>query len=438
MGDEILFNEKTEPPGTVVDTKDQNHYQTFYKFTINETIPDQKLPQHSLKKSLSSKTHFIIPDQSNLQITLFRKRWYPQATQEQWNDWRWQLQNRITTYQQIDQMFHLSADEKSALLLGNKRLPVSLTPYYASLLDIHNSSHALRKIVIPVIQETIQTKGESLDPLAENHQSPIKGLVHRYPDRVLFLVSNVCASYCRYCTRSRIIAACRDKHSTFKSQLEKCFEYIESHPEIRDVLLSGGDPLMLPDATLQKILERLRKIEHVEIIRIGTRTPVVLPQRITPSLVQMLRKYHPLFMSIHFTHPEEITREVTDACCRLADAGIPLGSQSVLLAGINDSVETMRQLFHKLLKIRVRPYYLYQCDPILGSGHLRSSVKKGIEIIKSLRGFTSGYAIPHYVIDAPGGGGKIPISPDYLIGYEGDTLLMKNFENKIYGYVDHE
>ncbi|MBN1983817.1 MAG: KamA family radical SAM protein [Chitinivibrionales bacterium] len=435
MGDDILLGDKPEPPGTIT----QKSHDT--SITSLNVLPANSKAKHYTKNrvqrnfALSEKTASL--DQSSLHITLFRKRWYPDVTQEQWNDWRWQFQNRIRTYEQVDQMFLLSADERAAFVSGNGRLPVAITPYYASLLDVHDSEQPLRKIVVPNVAETIVSRGESIDPLHENAQSPVEGLVHRYPDRVLFLVSNLCASNCRYCTRSRIIEHNCQKTTMAKANWEKCIRYIESHSEVRDVLLSGGDPLILSDNSLQWLLERLRKIEHVEIIRIGTRAPVVLPQRITPALTQMLRKYHPLLMSIHFTHPDEITAEVAEACGRLADAGIPLGSQTVLLRGINDNLETMRQLVHKLLKIRVRPYYLYQCDPIAGSAHLRASVARGLDIIKGLRGFTSGYAIPHYVIDAPGGGGKIPVSPNYTIGYEGDTLLLRNFEDKVFGYVDN-
>jgi lysine 2,3-aminomutase len=258
--------------------------------------------------------------------------------------------------------------------------------------------------------------------------------VHRYPDRVLLLVLDFCSTYCRYCTRSRVVG----HGSIFPSRvrLEKAIDYIRSHPEIRDVLLSGGDPLTLGDDRLEWILARLRQIPHVEIIRIGTKVPAVLPQRITPKLVRMLRRYHPLWMSLHFTHPDEGTPEAFRACTALADAGIPLGSQTVLLKGINDSVAVMKTLVHQLLRMRVRPYYLYQCDPISGSAHFRTPVEAGLDIIGGLRGFTSGYAVPTYVVDAPGGGGKIPVHPDTVLGREGGELLLKNYHGNCFRYPD--
>ena len=261
------------------------------------------------------------------------------------------------------------------------------------------------------------------------------GLVHRYPDRVLFLVTDFCSTYCRYCTRSCMVG--NGKGLPFdRGQWEKAIAYIENSPAVRDVILSGGDPLTLSDEILEWLLSRLRKIRHVEFLRIGTKAPVVLPQRITPALTRMLKRYHPLWISIHFTHPDELTPETTLACDRLADAGIPLGSQTVLLSGINDDLDTMKRLMHGLLKIRVKPYYLYQCDPILGSSHFRTPVGKGLEIIRGLRGYTTGYAVPSYVIDAPGGGGKIPLLPEYIVGRDGDDLLLKNYEGNTYRYPD--
>jgi lysine 2,3-aminomutase len=367
---------------------------------------------------------------------LFRSRWYPNVTEKQWSDWHWQLKNKICTYEQLSRMFRLSREEEAVFSQHKETLPFSVTPYYASLIDENDFNHPLRKAMIPRINETVQSPGEAEDPLSEGEQSPLPGLVHRYPDRVLFLVTNVCACYCRYCTRSRIVGKCHQTAGFNRSLWEKSIHYIESHPEVRDVLLSGGDPLLLPDESLEWLLTRLRKIKHLEIIRIGTKAPVVLPQRITESLVSMLKNFHPLWMNIHCTHPDELTPEVKEACAKLADAGIPLGSQTVLLAGINDDKVVLKNLFHGLVQFRVRPYYLYQCDPILGSSHFRTPVSKGVEIIRSMRGFTSGYAIPTYVIDAPGGGGKIPISPDYVQGYGNGALLLKNFEGKTYQYPD--
>ena len=317
----------------------------------------------------------------------------------------------------------------------NETLPVGITPYYASLLATDDPMHPLRRTVVPTMGEFNFTPEESIDPLGEDHHSPVPGLVHRYPDRVLFLVTGFCAAFCRYCTRSRVLGNTED-YRFDTTQWEHALRYIESNSEIRDVLLSGGDPLILSDDKLEWILSRLQQIPHVEFIRIGTKVPVVLPQRITPNLTRMLKKYHPLFISIHFTHPDELTPEVKQACARLADAGIPLGSQTVLLAGVNDDVETMKKLYHGLLKFRVRPYYLYQCDPIKGSKHFRTPVSKGLEIIKGLRGHTSGYAVPTFVIDTPNGGGKVPLLAGLCRMPEGDNLLLRNYEDKIFAYPD--
>jgi lysine 2,3-aminomutase len=326
-------------------------------------------------------------------------------------------------------------DEITAICRHQGPLPLAITPYYASLLDPDDPAQPLRRTVVPVCDEYLRTPGEAEDPLGEEADSPVPGLVHRYPDRVLFLVTDFCSTNCRYCTRSRMIGT-EHRHSGFTRQWERALAYIQSHPEVRDVLLSGGDPLTLADERLEWLLKRVRAIKHVELIRIGTKVPAVLPQRVTPMLIRVLKRYHPLWISIHFTHPQELTAESRAACARLADAGIPLGSQTVLLAGINDSVPAMKSLMHGLLSFRVKPYYLYQCDPILGSGHFRTPVAKGLEIIQGLRGHTTGYAVPSYVIDAPQGGGKIPLLPDYAIGREGDDLLLRNYEGKVFRYPD--
>ncbi len=365
----------------------------------------------------------------------FRDRFYPSVTSNQWNDWRWQVKNRITTVEALERIIRLSEDERAALKGKATSLPVSVTPYYASLLDRIDPQQALRRTVIPTTAELLCSQGEAHDPLGEDKDSPVPGLVHRYPDRVLFLATEFCSTYCRYCTRSRLVG--KNRRIAFRPEAwEKAIAYIAASPEVRDVLLSGGDPLTLPDDKLEYLLSELRRIPHVEIIRIGTKVPVVLPHRITVTLTRMLRRYHPLWMSIHCTHPDELTTEVGDACDRLAGAGIPLGSQTVLLKGINDQVDTMKRLVHGLLRIRVRPYYLYQCDPILGSAHFRTPVEKGLEIIRGLRGHTSGYAVPTYVIDAPGGGGKIPLLPEYVIGRQGEDLLLRNYEGLTYRYPD--
>jgi lysine 2,3-aminomutase len=333
-------------------------------------------------------------------------------------------------------MLVLSDEEREALVAGGSMLPIGITPYYMSLISRDDPQQPLRRTVIPTSRELVRTPGEADDPLGEDKHSPVPGLVHRYPDRVLLLVLDFCSTYCRYCTRSRVVG--HGELVPSQRRLEKAFDYIRQTPEIRDVLLSGGDPLALSEERLDWILTQLREIPHVEFVRIGTKMPAVLPQRITPQLCRVLRKFHPLWMSLHFTHPDECTPESARACGRLADAGIPLGSQTVLLKGVNDNVATMKELVHRLLLMRVRPYYLYQCDPISGSSHFRTSVAKGLEIIEGLRGHTTGYAVPNYVIDAPGGGGKIPLQPNYVVGREGDFLLLRNYEGQTFRYPDPE
>lgn len=370
----------------------------------------------------------------NPAVRAFRKRFYPTVTTRQWNDWQWQVSNRIRTLSQLESMLILSEEERAAFNAAGTHLPLGITPYYMSLLSPVDSSQPLRRAVVPVACELFHSPGEADDPLGEEGQSPVPGLVHRYPDRVLLLLTDFCSTFCRYCTRSRVVG--HGGITPSRNRLEQAFAYIERTPSIRDVLLSGGDPLILGEEKLSWILSRLRAIDHVEMIRIGTKVPAVLPQRITSSLVRMLRRHHPLWMSLHFTHPDECTPEAHRACAMLADAGIPLGSQTVLLKGVNDNVETMRGLVHQLLKMRVRPYYLYQCDPITGSAHFRTPVEKGLEIIRGLRGFTSGYGVPTYVIDAPGGGGKIPLMPGYVVGREEDALVLRNYENKIFRYPE--
>ena len=367
-------------------------------------------------------------------VRAFKKRFYPAVPSKLWNDWRWQVGHRIRSVAQLERMLVLSEDERSAMTLSSGSLPLAITPYYMSLLSPDDPHQALRRTVVPTLQETIRGFGEADDPLGEESQSPVPGLVHRYPDRVLLLLSDFCSTYCRYCTRSRMVG--RGGLYPSRSRLESAFDYIRRTPSVRDVLLSGGDPLLIGEERLSWILSRLRQIPHVEIVRIGTKVPAVLPQRITPKLVRMLRQYHPLWMSLHFTHPDECTPEVYRACAMLADAGIPLGSQTVLLKDINDNVDTMRSLMHQMLQMRVKPYYLYQCDPITGSAHFRTPVAKGLDIIRGLRGFTSGYAVPTYVIDAPGGGGKIPLTPEYVVGREDGALLLRNYEKNLYRYPD--
>jgi lysine 2,3-aminomutase len=366
----------------------------------------------------------------------FRRRHFADATDAEWHDWRWQLRQRIRTVDQLEHMVLLADEERRALTQGGSLLPFAVTPYYMSLIDPDEAQQALRRTVIPVQSEFLRTYGEADDPLGEDGHSPVEGVVHRYPDRVLFLVHDYCSTFCRYCTRSRVVG--QGELRPDRQRLQAGLDYIRSHPEIRDVLLSGGDPLTLADDKLDWVLGELRRIPHVQFVRMGTKVPSVLPQRITPELVRMLRRHHPLFLSIHFTHPDECTPEAVRACRRLADAGIPLGSQTVLLRGVNDDVAVMKQLMHRLLMMRVRPYYLYQCDPISGSAHFRTSVARGLEIIRGLRGWTTGYAVPTYVIDAPGGGGKIPLQPDYLAGRDGDDLLLRSYTGEVHRYPDPE
>src|ERR1041385_5739938 len=331
-----------------------------------------------------------------------------------WNDWRWQLKHRITNLEQLQRLMPtLTPEEYAGTQLANHKLSLAITPYFFNLINPADENCPIRRQVIPRIEESHTAAWEMSDPCGEDSHSPVPGLVHRYPDRVLFLVTDRCAAYCRYCTRSRLVsnATGYDFHPEFDKQIA----YIEQHSEIRDVLLSGGDPLLFSDEKLEHLLARLRAIPHVEFLRIGTRIPIFLPQRITQQLCAMLKQFHPLFMSVHTNHPRELTTEVRDALGRLADPGIPLGNQSVLLRHVNDDVTVMRALVQKLLMCRVKPYYLYQCDPIVGSAHLRVRVSKGLEIMDALRGHTTGYAVPQYVIDAPGGGGKVPINPEYIL-----------------------
>lgn len=374
------------------------------------------------------------PRPRNPRTQEFRERFFPDVSDAEWDDWRWQSRHRIRTLDQFEKMLELSDEERDALLEGGTMLPVAVSPYYMSLLDPLDPMEPLRRTVVPTTAEFIRTPGEADDPLGEDGHSPVPGLVHRYPDRVLLLPLDFCSTYCRYCTRSRVVG--HGEIVPNAQRLEAIFHYLEETTQVRDVLISGGDALALSDEKLDWILGRLRAIPHIEFVRIGTKMPAVLPQRITTELVTMLRKYHPLWMSIHFLHPSECTPESKAACERLADAGIPLGSQTVLLKDVNDNVDTMKQLVHKLLLMRVRPYYLYQCDPISGSSHFRTPVSKGLEIVQGLRGHTTGYAVPTYVIDAPGGGGKIPLQPDCVIGRDGDDLLLKNFEGKTFRYPD--
>jgi lysine 2,3-aminomutase len=360
---------------------------------------------------------------------------YADVPDEQWNNWRWQLSHRINTVDEFEKIIPLSDSEKKALSAPGL-FRVDITPYFASLIDPDDPDDPIRKQVVPQAGEMVPFTAMMEDSLSEDRHSPVPGLVHRYPDRVLMLVTTQCASYCRYCTRSRIVG---DPTATFSRQeFEMQIDYLKRTPQVRDVLLSGGDPLVLAPKILEEILRRLREIPHIEIIRIGSRVPVFLPMRITDELCDMLQKYHPLWLNIHVNHSNEISAELAEACDRLTRAGVPLGNQAVLLAGVNDNVHIQRQLVHDLVRMRVRPYYLYQCDLVEGAGHFRTPVATGIEIIEGLRGHTSGYAVPTYVVDAPGGGGKIPVMPQYLISMSGHKVILRNFEGFITTYQEPE
>ena len=359
---------------------------------------------------------------------------WPDADAAQWNDWKWQMKNRVTTLAQLEALMELTPQERAGTILSGSKLALGITPHFFNLIDRADPHCPIRRQVIPRLEETLISPSEMADPCGEDAHMPVPGLVHRYPDRVLFLVTDRCASYCRYCTRSRVVSGAGEQE--LHIDFEEAFRYLESHTEVRDVLLSGGDPLLLSDDRLESILRRLRSIEHIEFLRIGSRVPIFMPQRVTPELCAMLQRYHPLWMSVHVNHPRELTVEVKEALGRLANHGVPLGNQSVLLSGVNDSVEIQTALVQKLLMCRVRPYYLYQLDLINGSSHLQVPVSKGIEIIKGLRGHTTGYAVPQYVIDAPGGGGKVPINPDYQIYRDEEKIVIRNYEGQLYEYPE--
>lgn len=347
------------------------------------------------------------------------------------DDWKQLLRESIHTPQHMNSSWP-EVEVSPHLERVIKEFPMRINKYYAGLIERPGDPIWLQSVADE--RELDDPLGLD-DPLNEEGDSPVKHLTHRYPDRVLFLVTNFCAMYCRFCTRKRKVG--RD-HSITPATIQAGIDYIASHPEIRDVLVSGGDPLFLKDEIIDSILKRLREIPHVQVLRIGTRIPVVLPQRITPELVEILRRYHPLYVNTHFNHPSECTPEAAEACARMADAGIPLGNQAVLLKGVNDDPAVQKELYHKLLMMRVRPYYLYQADMITGTEHFRTPIQIGIDIIRSLRGHTTGFAVPAYVVDAPGGGGKIPVNPEYVVGRDGDDVLLRNFEGHVYRYPDPE
>ena len=371
---------------------------------------------------------------SQLQVTAPRRApLWQDVPEKDWNDWRWQLSHRIHRLDELKEIIRLTPEEEQGIAFPD-RFRLDITPYFASLIDPDDPTCPIRRQVLPTGHELDTFTGAMEDSLAEDRHSPVPGLVHRYPDRVLMLVTTQCASYCRYCTRSRIVG---DPHANFNpAEYEAQLDYLRRTPQVRDVLLSGGDPLVLSPKVLRGLLEGLRSIPHIEIVRIGTRVPVFLPSRITDELCEMLAEFHPLWINIHFNHPKEITPEVAAACDRLSRAGIPLGSQSVLLAGINDHPVIMSKLMRELVKIRVRPYYIYQCDLVQGAGHFRTTVAKGLEIMEALRGHISGYAVPTYVIDLPGGGGKVPVAPNYVLSQAPGKVVLRNFEGYISAYSE--
>lgn len=358
------------------------------------------------------------------------------ATAKEWQDWHWHLRNRITTFQELKKYINLNSDEQKVLASKGFSFRMAITPYYLFLIDHKNPYDPVRMQAIPRIMESCISHEDMPDPLHEDADAPVPGMTHRYPDRVLLLLTDQCAMYCRHCTRRR--KAGEHDAPMPRDNVEKAIQYIQKNKEIRDVILSGGDPLTLSDARLDEILNRLSKIKHIDIVRIGTRIPVVLPQRITAGLINVLKKYKFLWLNTHFNHPQELTNEACSALAQLAEAGIVLGNQSVLLKGVNDHVDVMKQLVHTLVKNRVRPYYIYQCDLSEGIAHFRTPIAKGIEIMESLRGHTSGLCIPTYVVDAPGGGGKIPVMPTYIISQMPGRIILRNYEGMITSYTEPE
>ena len=363
-----------------------------------------------------------------------RQALFPDVPEEKWNNWHWQVQNRITDIDTLKTYLPMRPEEEAGARKALQNFRMAITPYYLTLIDPDDPYDPIRRQAVPTAAEAHRSPEDLEDPLEEDGDSPVHGLTHRYPDRVLFLITDQCAMYCRHCTRRRL-AGQQDGARTLK-EIDACIEYIRGKSMVRDVLLSGGDALLMGEERLEYILAKLREIEHVEIIRIGTRTPVVMPQRITPEFCEMLKKYHPIWVNTHFNHANEITPESQRACTMLADAGIPLGNQSVLLRGVNDCVHVMRKLVNGLVYLRVRPYYLYQCDLSLGLSHFRTPVSKGIEIIEGLRGHTSGLCVPTFVVDAPGGGGKIPVMPDYQISQGPNRVVLRNYEGVITTYKE--
>lgn len=361
------------------------------------------------------------------------ERW-KDVPESDWEDWHWQISNRVMTYDGLKDILQLTPSEVIGVKRSKGRLLMAIPPYWLSLIDPMRQTCPIRRQAIPTAEEFEVSLNDMEDPCGEDKDSPVPGLVHRYPDRVLLLATEKCAMYCRHCTRRRLVGS--ETHLTSRQNFEQAYDYIRSNRRVRDVLISGGDPLMLPDETIEDILKNLRAIPNVEFIRLGTRMPVTVPMRVTENLISIFKRYSPIWVSLHFNHPKEITKRCKKACDMLADSGIPLGSQTVLLRGINDRPSTMRRLMHELLKIRVRPYYIYQCDPAKGISHFRTAVSVGINIMEKLRGHTSGYSVPTYVVDAPGGGGKIPVAPNYVISQAKGMFTLRNYAGNIFTYYE--
>jgi lysine 2,3-aminomutase len=387
-------------------------------------VENQKLQQETITPARKERRP---PDYQQIGL-------YKDVNPLDWEDWHWQLKHRIRSKEELSEVIKLTPEEIEGIKRASGRLSLAITPYWATLIDPEDPNCPLRRQAVPVVAEYIIGPHEMIDPCAEDRDSPTPHLVHRYPDRVLLLATEHCAMYCRHCTRRRLVG--EHPESDSPSRFDAAIEYIKSNKKIRDVLISGGDPFVLEDEEMESIIQKISSISHVEFLRIGTRLPVTLPQRITEKLVQMLKKYAPIWISIHFNHPREITKRCKIACDMLSDAGIPLGSQTVLLKGINDRPYIMKRLMHELLKIRVRPYYIYQCDPVRGTQHFRTPVAVGINIMEKLRGHTSGYAVPTYVIDGPGGGGKIPVGPNYILSQAKGKYVLRNYRGKIYTYLE--
>ncbi len=351
-----------------------------------------------------------------------------------WNDWHWQQRERITDLAQLEKVIRVTSEERQACIETGAEFRMGITPYYAALMDPEDPRCPVRQQAVPTMGEMLIAPADMEDPLAEERDMPVPGVTHRYPDRVLFYTTHNCPVYCRHCTRKRKVAD--PTSAAAKAQLEAGLAYIAQHSEIRDVVISGGDPLSLSDERLDYILARLRDIPHVEIFRLGTRNLVTLPQRVTDDFAYMLRHHHPVYVNTHFNHPKECTAEAYEAARRLADAGCAIGNQMVLLKGVNDDPQVVKELNHKLLLMRIRPYYIYQCDLAKGISHFRTPVETGIRIIEALRGHTSGLAVPHFVVDAPNGGGKIPVSPDYVVAHEGKKWVFRNYAGQEFTYYE--